>query len=309
MQALIDVLLPVFLVIGFGWVLTRFGAISAATVDGLTLFAQRVALPALLFTAVARIDLAAVFLPGMLLAFYAGAVCGFLAGLFAARLIFRRSWEDAVVVGFVCLFSNSLMLGIPIAERAYGAEALPWSFAIVVLHAPVCYLIGITVMEAVQTRGRGLLAGVGRVITSMAGNPLMIGIALGVAVNLSGVSLPGALSEALRLVVATALPAALFGLGGVLARYRPEGDLRLIACVCLVSLVLHPAITWGLVQILSPSVEATRAAVLTAAMAPGVNGYIFATLYGRAMRVAASSVLLATLLSTPTVWVWLQILP
>ena len=43
-------------------------------------------------------------------------------------------------------------------------------------------------------------------------------------------------------------------------------------------------------------------------MAPGFNAYIFANMYGRARRVAASSVLLATLGSILTVWVWLTFL-
>ena len=44
-------------------------------------------------------------------------------------------------------------------------------------------------------------------------------------------------------------------------------------------------------------------------MAPGVNAYLFADMYGVAMRVAASTVLIATALSIFTIWGWLQILP
>ena len=44
-------------------------------------------------------------------------------------------------------------------------------------------------------------------------------------------------------------------------------------------------------------------------MAPGVNAYLFANIYGAARRVAASSVLMATALSTLTVWMWLNLLP
>ena len=41
-------------------------------------------------------------------------------------------------------------------ERAYGAAALAPTFAIVSIHAPFCYLIGITVMEFARADGRGL---------------------------------------------------------------------------------------------------------------------------------------------------------
>ena len=52
-----------------------------------------------------------------------------------------------------------------------------------------------------------------------------------------------------------------------------------------------------------------RSAVMTASMAPGVNTYLFANMYGAGRRVAASSVLIGTALSIFTIWVWLAILP
>ncbi len=92
--------------------------------------------------------------------------------------------------------------------------------------------------------------------------------------------------------------------------YRPEGDGRAIALVIVLSLVLHPAITWGLgTQVFDLTTAQLRSAVLTGAMAPGVNAYLFANSYGAAKRVAASSVLLATLISVLTIPVWLQMLP
>lgn len=309
MQALLDVIVPVFLVIGFGYAAVLTGLFTDAGVDGLMKFTQNFAIPCLLFSAIATLDLAAVFRPSLLLAFYAGATAGFLAGLLGARFLFGRPWEDAVAVGFCCLFSNSVMLGLPITERAFGPQALAANFVIVALHAPFCYLLGITVMEAVRNRGRGVLSTMGRVAVSMARNGLMIGIALGFAVNLSGLAVPGVLADALGFMIAAALPAALFALGGVLVRYRPEGDFRLIGYVCAVSLLLHPAIVLGLGHLLALDAGQMRSAVLTAAMAPGVNAYIFANLYGRARRVAASSVLLATGLTVPTAWAWLQLLP
>ena len=51
-----------------------------------------------------------------------------------------------------------------------------------------------------------------------------------------------------------------------------------------------------------------RSSVVTAAMAPGANAYLFAAMYGRATRVAASSVLLGTSLSVLTAAGWLAAL-
>lgn len=309
MQALIEVILPVFLVVGAGYGVTWRGWMEDHAVEALMRFAQSFAIPCLLFLGITRLDLSAVFDPALLGSFYAGAVAGFALGLLGARYLFGRGWEDAVAVGFACLFSNSLLLGLPITERAYGADALAANFAIIAVHSPLCYIIGITAMEIARSSGAGILDGLLRVVKGLASNALIIGIVLGVVVNLSGLTLPGTLVDALELLARAGLPAALFGLGGVLFRYRPEGDLRLIAYACAVSLLAHPALVWVLGGLTGLSQGQFRSAVITAAMAPGVNAYLFASMYGRAKRVVASTVLIATGLCALTAWVWMTLLP
>ena len=309
MAALLDVILPVFLVIGFGYLAVWKGYFTDAGVDGLMKFTQNFAIPCLLFRAISTLDLQQSFDLVLLGSFYAGAFGGFLAGLLGARYLFRRDWEDSVAIGFCCLFSNSLLLGLPITERAYGVSALEANYAIIAIDSPFCYGIGITAMEIARNRGAAVSALPGKVLRAMFQNALIIGIALGFVVNLSGVPAPAVLTDALDLIARAALPAALFGLGGVLYRYRPEGDMRTILYVVAVSLLLHPSIVWLLGQAGGLGVAGTRSAILTAAMAPGVNAFLFANMYGRAKRVAASSVLMATGLSILTVWGWLAVLP
>jgi hypothetical protein len=245
----------------------------------------------------------------MMFSFYTGAASGFAAGLFGARYLFGRDWEDCVAIGFCCLFSNSLMIGLAITERAYGTDALTHNYALVALHSPFCYGLGITVMEVVRNREKSPAQLSITVLRAMFQNALIIGIVLGFVVNFSDITLPVALTDALDMVVRAALPAALFGMGGVLFKYRPDGDLRTISFVCGISLLLHPAIVWLLGTYHDLSAPAFRSAVITAAMPTGVNGYVFANMYGRARRVAASSVLLGTALSIFTISLWLLVLP
>ena len=312
MSALLDVILPVFLVIGFGYAAARFGLFHETAVDGIMRFAQNFAVPVLLFRSIAQLDLSAAYDAGPLISFYAGAFTGFAAGFFGARLLFDRPLPDAVAIGFACLFSNSLLLGLAITERAYGAEALQGNYAIISFHAPLLYGFGITMMEWARARGQGLslpsLAT--KIVKAIFSQSLVIGICAGFAVNLAGNPMPAFFWSAIDMIAVTAIPVALFGLGGVLVRYRLEGDRGTIALVCAASLILHPAVTYGLgrwVFALEPA--AMRSAVVTAAMAPGVNAYMFAHLYGVGKRVAAASVLVATALVIGTVWMWLHILP
>ncbi|MBF9044385.1 AEC family transporter [Rhodobacterales bacterium HKCCE4037] len=307
MLDLLAIVLPVFLVVGAGYAAVWRGLFKDSAVDGLMIFTQKFAIPCLLFSAIATIDLDVVFDLRILISFYTGSTLCFFAGMFGARLIFGRPWTDSVAIGFSALFANTVLLGLPISERAYGADALGPNFTIIAFHAPFCYLLGITTMEIVRAETRGpKLAGT--VAKAMFQNALMIGIMLGFAVNFSGVPIPGVLREALDLMIRAALPAALFGLGGVLYRYKPEGDVGVVIMVCVLSLILHPAVAFGLGTGFGLSQMQLQSAVVTAAMAPGVNTYIFADMYGCARRVAATSLLVGTALTVLTAAAWIAVL-
>jgi malonate transporter len=309
MQALLDVILPVFFVVGFGYVVVWRKVFSTAAVDGLMTYTQNFAIPCLLFMALIKIDLGQAYSFRLMGSYYIGAASGFALGFLGARYIFKRSAEDSVAIGFVSLFSNSVMMGLAITERAYGVDALVANFAIVSLHAPFCYFVGITAMEIAKSDGDSIAQVALNVGKSMMKNALFIAILLGLLVNITDVALPKAFLEGTNMVATTALPAALFGMGGVLYQYRPEGDFGAIAWVVGISLLVHPAIVWSLGQLWDLSISELRSAVLTSAMAPGINCYIFASMYNRAKRVAASGVLIATALSVLTIWCWLQVLP
>ncbi len=309
MSALLEIILPVFLVIGAGYLAVKFKLFPESGVDGLMKFTQQFAIPCLLFKAIAELELGVYFTPALLTSYYGPAVLMFGLGSFGARLIFGRPWEDSIAIGFACMFANSVLLGLPITERAYGASALDPNYALVAVNAPICYGLGITVMELVKHRGEAPMATVRAVIRAIFHNALILGLALGFAVNLSGTAIPAVASDALDLMIRAALPAAIFGLGGVLAQYKFEGDLGPVLMICALCLLVRPALSYGFAGPLGLEQDALRSSVLTASMAPGVNAYIFANMYGVAKRVTASAVLAATALSVLTVTGWLLILP
>ncbi|NND17926.1 MAG: AEC family transporter [Silicimonas sp.] len=309
MQALLEIILPVFVVIGFGYIVAWKGLFEESAVDGLVRFTQNFAIPCLLFRAISVIELGAITNVPLIFSFYIGAFASFFLGYAGAKAFFDRSSTDAVAIGFCCFFSNTILLGLPITERAYGPDALVGNFAIIAFHAPLLYFVGVTAMELFRNQGSSLAEKASSVFGAMFRNPFVIAIALGLAVNITSLPLPSPVIKGVDLIANAALPAALFGLGGLLVRYKPEGDLKTILMVCVISLVLHPAIVFAVGTATALDQSSMRSAVLTASMAPGVNTYVFANLYGSARRVAAASVLIATAASIVSVWFWLLILP
>lgn len=308
MQALLDVIVPVFVVIGFGYLAVWRGFFSNSNVEGLMKFTQNFAIPCLLFNAIAEIDLQSTFQVDLLAAFYSGAFISFLAGVLGGRYIFAREWEDCVAIGFCCLFSNSLLLGLAITERAYGPEVLATNFVIVALHAPFCYGVGIFAMEIARNRSQKPSIIFKNVATAMFRNALVLGIIAGFVFNFYNLTLPKPMDDAVDMIVLVALPTALFGMGGVLYQYRPAGDVGPIIMVVIISLLMHPSLVWIFGRAAALDQNAFRSAVVTSAMAPGINGFVFANMYGHGRRVAASVVLICTAASILTVWGWLALL-
>lgn len=312
MIALLDVILPVFLLIASGWSAARIGWFSDSAVSGLMRFAQTFAVPCLLFRSIATLDLGQAFDLGLMVSFYTGSFSCFALAMLLSLTLFKRPLTDAVAIGFAAFFSNALLLGLPITERAFGPQALTGNFTIISIHSPTLYAIGIVLMEWARSRGKGLSrpALAKQVLRAIFSQPMVLGISAGLLVNFAGLTPPDFVMSAVNMMAQAAIPAALFGLGGVLLRYKIEGDRSVIAMVCTLSLIVHPTITYGLGHwVFDLSDASLRSAVMTACMAPGVNAYLFSHQYGVAMRVGAASVLIATALSLITISFWLAILP
>jgi malonate transporter and related proteins len=90
---ILTIVMPVFLVVAAGYAAVWAKLFSDAAVDGLMAFAQKFAIPCLLFAAISTLDLGRDFDLGLMLSYYSGSIICFFAGLFGARLIFGRPWE------------------------------------------------------------------------------------------------------------------------------------------------------------------------------------------------------------------------
>ena len=309
MLSILSVILPVFLIVGAGWGVVRVGILDAASIDGLMAYTVRFALPVLLFRALAHLDLTQAFDLHMQVAFYAGAFICYALAILLARFVWKRRPGEAAVIGFCALFSNTLLLGLPVLDRAYGAETMPLALSIVTFHAPILYMVGITVMEILRSDGAGPVDTAKRAAKAMFSNALTLGIAAGFVWNLGGLPMPEFIDTAMAMISASALPSALFGLGGALTRYTLRDDVGTALMAAALTTVLQPALTlWLTADVFALPEAMVRASVVIAAMPAGMNGYLFAQMYNRAQGAAASAILIGTGLSVFTVSFWLWVL-
>ncbi|MFT6556946.1 AEC family transporter [Sneathiella sp.] len=309
MLEVLSVVGPIFGLVAIGYLSVRFSLYPAAGVQGLISFVNNFATPCLLFQAMLKIDFAKLFNPHYLSSFYIGAFACFAVAFLIARWAFRRRPGESVAVGFSAYFSNTILLGLPIIQRAYGDEALPYLFAIVGFHAPVLMSSGMVAMEIARRDGAPLKSTIKEALSRILSNPLLIGISLGIFANLTSLPVPGLINDVTKMLALAVLPAALFGLGGALNQYQLRDSWEQALVSSLIKLVLHPFIALVLSHyVFGLDWNMTRVAVITAAMPSGLNVYIFATFYNRSVDIAANTVLQSTLLGVVTISSWLLVL-
>lgn len=309
MLQILNVVIPVFAIIGLGFLAVRFRLYPSDGVRGLVAFVNNFATPCLLFEAMLRSDFGSTFNLKIIAPFYVGALTSLLVGALIASRLFGDRPGESVASGFSATFTNTVLIGIPILQRAYGDAALPTTFSIIAFHAPLLITIGMIVMELVRRDGEPLFRALLSALLRIVQNPLLWGVGLGLLCNRLGVVLPEPGIAFLDMMSAAVLPAALFGLGGALNEYRLSDNWAQAGLMSLLKLVGQPLIAYVLmVYVLGVPMEYARYGILLAAMPSGINVYVFATYYDRNVSVAANTILISTVLSIVTVSTWLYVL-
>jgi hypothetical protein len=301
MSILLEVITPVFGVMGLGALAVRIGVLQDAGVKGLVLFVFNFAIPILLFRSLAQTDLPPDIRWGFLLSYFGGAIGVFGAGVAVGRVIFKRRLADQAIFGMGAGFSNTVLIGIPILFTAYGPQATLPTLLIIAFHGPI--LMSLTAGLIQGDRGEGVSLGVQvkSIGLELARNPILVGIALGLLANLGGFTLPAAVDGVAEMMGSAAVPCSLFALGASLACYPLTGDLPPALILTFLKLLVHPALVWVLaVPVFGLEGIWVPVAVTMAAMPSGINVYLFGARYDAAPGVAARTVLLTNILSIAT---------
>jgi len=277
------VLLPDFLLILVGVLLSRLRAFDAAFWAGAERLVYFVLFPALLFRSLAT-GAGAI---GDSLPFVATGLAFTLAGIalsFLARFLFRLPEGDFAAC-FQCGFRFNTYLALSVAERLQAARGL----------AAVTLLVGVLV-PVVNLAAVGMLArgGEARVLPALARNPLVLACVAGLADRVLS-SLGGA-----------ALALGLLTVGAAL-KLRLDGTLPLpaVAYWTAVKLVVLPACALLVGRLLGLGESLLQLAVVMAAVPTAPSAYVLATQMGGHGRPVALLVTLGTLLAAVTLPLWL----
>ncbi|MFO7608769.1 MAG: AEC family transporter [Candidatus Krumholzibacteriia bacterium] len=305
-MTILNIVLPVFLVIGLGWGLRRGGFLPAADNAVLTRLVYWVAAPALLLRSAAVTPLReSVNAWGLAVMGAVTVVMAIVVYLAAFRA--RPSRRGVIAQGAVR--SNQVFLGLPLVYNAWGEEAVGLVAVMVGLMVIVYNVMSVPLLTLPhRQRGShpfaGAWDGTRRVLT----NPLAMGSLAGIAVSAAGLALPRALDVSLDLVGRTALPLALISVGAALDLHRLRDELPVAGAVVVLKLGVYPALVWLGLSWLGVTGLALKAVVLIAATPTAVVSYVMSKEMGGDEQLAAGLIIGTTLAALPSTIIWLLVL-
>jgi len=302
MLELFAIVLPVFGLIGIGYIARQIGFISERAGEGLSEFVFNLSLPCLIFRTLVRAEIPDVQPWGYWISYFAGVAVVWVLATEIGKRFFGVRGVSGVVAGFSAGQANTVFVGIPMILKAYGDEGAVPLFLLIAVHLPVTMTLATILAEGRQASPLVILR---RLLT----HPIVVGILAGSAFRPIAAHVPAPVWQVMDLLASAAVPCALISMGIALRRYGLQTGWKLPTLISFLKLVVHPLVVLLLATKVfhMPPVWA-GVAVLFASCPSGINAYLFAERYGEGVALASSAVTLSTFLALGTTILWLYVL-
>ena len=279
MEAIIDVVLPVFAIIASGWVCGRLGLLGGGASEALNGFVYFAALPALFFGSMAAAPLAETFnLPFIF--DYLGAIVGIgLATWLIAGRIFPGTGDALGLQNMSALFANTGYMGIPLLLTAFGETGKLPAIIATVVNGAIVMAFYIALVEFNQSDAEHRARVIGDAALGVVKSPLVLSAVLGIAWSGAALPVPVFLAKFCEILGASAPPAALFAMGLFMVGKSFRGNFKEIALVSAIKLLLHPLVAWAMLLALPLPAQWAQSLVVLAALPTGSLVFVLSSRY------------------------------
>ncbi len=290
---------PPFLLVGLGYALVALWHWPKALSEALTRFVFVIALPAMMFRLMSDLSKLPPVDTRLLIAFFGACLIVFVLARLIAWRWFGLDGVSQSVFALGGVFSNTVLLGIPLAKATLGDAAMPSVALVLVFNALVLWTL-VTVSVEWARHDSLTATGFAKMAVKVLTNPVIAAILLGTLWGLTGLKLPAVVDVPLGMVALAAAPMSLIALGAGLAEYGLRDGWRLSGAICAIKTGLQPLVVWSLCKILGLPLLETQVVVLLAALPVGVNVYLMSRQFNALEGPVATSMVLSTAVSAIT---------
>lgn len=308
MFSVLSITLPIFLLIGLGYVSTTRGLTTKENIRGIGVFVLRFALPALIFRAVSQRNVVDVLNARYLAIYGLGSLVAFAVLFIHSRAVEKRSISTSAISALGVSCSNTGFIGFPTAALVVGGSAVvALSMSMLIENLVILPLaLGLAVSEERKdSRLHEILFYVFRRLTK---NPMVLAIFFGAVSSATRLQLPEPLFRAIDLLANASSPAALFGVGGALAGLSLKGLGVDVGRIVAGKLCLHPLLIFAGLYFFPGVAPPLAKSMIIFASAPMLSIYPLIAQSYKFERQAAAALLGATIFAFFTMSVVLAIL-
>jgi predicted permease len=293
LDALYQIILPIFLVFGVGFVVGRKAQLIGPADKTLSKLVFYVFSPCLVFSSLATSDVGTeeigqIGLFALVMILVTGAVAWALA-----RLL-RLAPSETGSLLLVSMFGNIGNYGLPLNELAFGQPALDRAVIYFVASSVLLFSLGVIVAARAKERTPG------QALTRMVRVPVVHALWLA-GLNRWGVlPVPGPILEAASLLAQGTVPLMLLILGAQLSRVQIRGSWRLVGLATGVRLLLAPLAAVLLAGMMGLTGLTEQVSIVEASMPSAVYTIILAVEFDLASELTSSVVFITTFISPLT---------
>jgi len=293
MWNIVEIVLPVFLIIGLGYGICRIGLVDDhffQQTNGLVFY---VCLPILLFYKIGTADFATSFNFKLVIATSAGVgSCFLIAYLYGAWRKYPAPVHGAFCQG--TFRGNLAYIGLAIVYNAYGDPGLTKAGILLGFLVPVLNIFAILALILPQQQQQANYQAITKQVLL---NPLIIASLIGILWSYFHLPMPIILDRTLNIAAGMTLPLALLSIGNSFSLDKLKGDLWKAALATAMKLLLLPMVTTGFMLMLGISGVDLAIGLLMAGAPTAVTTYIMASTMGADGELAGTIVVLATAFS------------
>lgn len=296
-------LIPVVLFIAIGFLSGNRGWIRAGSVKDLSNLVFMVLTPALLFRTMSSVHLGDVdFAP--IAAYFAA------AGLvFGGTMVLQGFTSLAAARALANMFSNTVMIGVPLVGLVFGEAGLVTLFTLISLHALILLTAATVVFELAAAReragtpgheGRSMLRTVLVAVRNGIVHPIPMPIIAGLLYAQTGLPIPLVIDKPLELLGQALGPLALLLVGVTLAFTTVGTHFRAAMRIALVKCLVHPVAMAVIGWAMGLQGMPLAVMIVAASLPVGANVFLFSQRYEVAQDEVTASVAVSTALALIT---------
>ena len=301
----LPVLLSLFALLSVGQLLRLRKALPASAPAVLARVIVLVTMPALIVGILADARFEPAQLPALLATTTAQLIALALGVLLLRALGAPRTAQGAA--GIVASFSNTAFLGLPFIVAVLPGSRAAATTAVIIDTVDTTFLLltlGIAFAGAMARtrppRSTSIFRQIYQGALRLLRQPMILAVLLGLALALSGLTLPALIAGPLAQVGRTTPVLAFLTIGLGLDLSTLRGQSRALAGIALIKLGLAPLLTALILHALAVRGDVAHAAVLQAAMPTAMISVIIAAEAGCDARLAAAAAVVTTLLALVT---------